>query len=143
MYDVNLEVAKAIIAAQDGSDFAKGNAALPLSKRQTRHTRNRRNGGYKCKVNYIILALNLIRKNQTDFSYYIERKEDQNGFPSIIVYFEIKIEGKRIQVSFHTPLNKAGELEKLVSTGRRTRWNKRQGACQGACEELMDYFGIH
>ena len=63
MYDVNLEVAKAIIAAQDGSDFAKGNAALPLSKRQTRHTRNRRNGGYKCKVNYIILALNLIRKN--------------------------------------------------------------------------------
>ena len=67
---------------------------------------------------------------------------DQNGYPSYISYFDFKINGKRYQVSFHTPKNLGKKLEKYVSTGRKTRWDRNPGGSVTACEKLIKYYNL-
>ena len=82
--------------------------------------------GYREKLPLIIKALQLCNNNpERIVTYCVKKTPDQNGYRSILVYFDIKLEdGRRLQVSFHNPLWKAEELLPYVNKGRTTRWRK-------------------
>lgn len=142
MPDIDRMIAKAVIKAQIASDAGKGNYwSIDASKRVCRHPLNT---AYGCKPGYILNAVRMIRSSENSmFSYYIEYCPDQNGFDSILVYFEWKIEGRRYQCSFHTPYNRAPkELKNMAGSGRKTRWNRITGGSQDACQALSCYFQL-
>ena len=132
-------VIKAICKAQIASDAGKGIYKLACKK-----DKNAVNTAYLSKENYILQALGVLTKSKvTNINYWCEKAGDQNGCPSIIVYFDIKINNERKQVSFHTPLNRASEnLLKYVSTGRKTRWDKKIGGSQDTCRQLIEEFNL-
>ena len=132
-------VIKAICKAQIASDAGKGIYKLACKK-----DKNAVNTAYLSKENYILQALGVLTKSKlTNINYWCEKTGDQNGCPSIIVYFDIKINNERKQVSFHTPLNRASEtLLKYVSTGRKTRWDKKIGGSQDTCRQLIEKFNL-
>ena len=132
-------VIKAICKAQIASDAGKGIYALTC-----KNDKNAVNTAYLSKENYILQALGVLTKSKiTNINYWCEKAGDQNGYPSIIVYFDIKINNERKQVSFHTPLNRAsGNLLKYVSTGRKTRWDKKIGGSQDTCRQLIEEFNL-
>ena len=132
-------VIKAICKAQIASDAGKGIYKLTCKK-----DKNAVNTAYKSKENYILQALGVLTKSKiTNINYWCEKTGDQNGYPSIIVYFDIKINNKRKQVSFHTPLKRASEtLLKYVSTGRKTRWDKKIGDSRDVCRQLIEEFNL-
>ena len=132
-------VIKAICKAQIASDAGKG--IYELSCKNDKHAINT---AYLSKENYILQALGVLTKSKnTNINYWCEETGDQNGYPSIIVYFDIKINNERKQVSFHTPLNKASEgLLKYISTGRKTRWDKKIGGSQDTCRQLIEEFNL-
>lgn len=136
-------IAKAIIQAQAASDVGK-NILPSYGFRANDHMyRSPKYFGYDIKVDMILRAIKLIDSAETHFRYYVEKCRDQNGYPSIIVYFQYKHPKKRIgtiQASFHSPLNKAGELKKLVGKGTNIRWDKQIGGSQKTCEILAETF---
>ena len=142
MPDIDRMIAKAIVKAQIASDAGKGNYwSLDASKRVCRHPLNT---AYGCKPDYILTALRMIRSSKDSiFSYYAEYCPDQNGFDSILVYFEWKLNGMRYQCSFHTPYDRAPkELKRMANSGRKTRWNRITGGSQDACQALSCYFQL-
>ena len=132
-------VITAICKAQIASDAGKGVYAISCKK-----DKNAVNTAYKSKENYILQALGVLTKSKiTNINYWCEKTGDQNGFPSIITYFNIKIGYERKQVSFHTPLNQASEkLLKYVSTGRKTRWDKKIKGSRDVCRQLIEEFNL-
>ena len=132
-------VIKAICKAQIASDAGKGIYALTC-----KNDKNAVNTAYLSKENYILQALGVLTKSKiTNINYWCEKAGAQNGYPSILVYFDIKINNERKQVSFHTPLNRASEnLLKYVSTGRKTRWDKKIGGSQDTCRQLIEEFNL-
>lgn len=132
-------VIKAICKAQIASDAGKGVHTLTC-----KNDKNAVNTAYLSKENYILQALGVLTKSKiTNINYWCELTGDQNGYPSILVYFDIKINNKRKQVSFHTPLNRASDaLFRYVSTGRKTRWDKKIGGSQDACRQLIEEFNL-
>ena len=172
MKDVNVKIAEYICLAQQASDAGKGKFIVfrgkddeSLSTENVVAVRRGRRGdyrnatrattasatseknyaqakGYDAKEEFILKSINLIRKNKTQFNYWVEMAADQNGYPSYISYFDFKIDGKRYQVSFHTPKNLGKKLEKHVSTGRKTRWNKNPGGSVMGCQALIKYYNL-
>ena len=134
----NLAIAKFIIAAQAASDAGKD--IREIDGRCARHARHDK---YACKPGYIVKAIEIIRNSNSDFRYYVEEKGDQNNYPSVVAYFEFKLDDERHQVSFHTPANRAGVLKKYSNTGRKTRWDGDCGGSRKSCLRLKEYFGIH
>jgi len=140
MKDINKTIAQAIVQAQIASDAGKGIYELSMkshTKRSAEHFK------YGIKTLYILAAVKLIRCNKTNFNYYITSIEgDQNGYPSILVYFDFKVNGKRQQVSFHTPLNQVPEEMKQISpSGRKTRWLKSVSSRE-ACKLLIEEYKL-
>lgn len=123
-----------IIDAQRASDGGKGIRALPENWATV--------AGYTAKPILIRKALEIIDSHpRMGINYYVIEEGDQNGYPSILVYFEFKIDGERHQVSFHNPANPEtfSELGKWVGKGRPTRWNKLVGGSRQACFEVLEY----
>lgn len=140
MKDINRAIACAIVQAQLASDAGKGIYELSVkshTKRSAEHFK------YGIKTFYILTAVRLIRCNKSDFNYFISAIEgDQNGCPSILVYFDFKVNGKRQQVSFHTPLNQVPEEMKRISpSGRKTRWMKSVSS-RDACKLLIEEYKL-
>jgi len=120
---------------------------------------------YALKLRYFMQAIKLIQNmKNSDFTFWVEAAPDQNGYPSIITYFELKrgivntyfqLKGSilnpryekisvdhKIQVSFHTPLNLAPkELIKLVQKGKPTIWTKIAGD-RDSIEYLAKHYNI-
>ena len=137
--NVEAMIALKICQAQMASDAGKRRKNLSLTKPLER---NPLINGYECKEDYILYALRLIRANKTRFNYWVTEAPDQNGYESIIVYFDFMFQNVRYQVSFHTPENRATkELRNLVNTGRKTRWNKNIDSVD-SCKALQMYYGI-
>lgn len=138
-YDVNKQIAIYIISAQIASDAGKQIFELNIGHL----TRCPKHFGYQIKSWYLVQAINLIRKNQTDFHYWISEIEgDQNGFPSLITYFDWKIDGKRYQASFHTPLNQVPpEMMGMAGSGRKTRWAKETSS-RDTCLSLVNEYNL-
>ena len=134
-------IAKAICQAQIASDKGKGLYNIGLKNNSDREASY---SGYGCKEKYILSAITMIRKTHSNvFNYYCIKDNDQNGYDSIITYFDIKLPEGRFQVSFHTPYSKSSdELDKLVGTGRKTRWNKKYGGSIEGCEALIAHYNL-
>ena len=160
MKDVNSKIAGYICLAQQASDAGKGryivfrkkdDKSIEMNDGYVRRGRrdyqkNKKNyaqrNAYSVKEEFILRAINLIRNTKSNFNYFIEASPDQNGFASYITYFDFKIEGKRFQVSFHTPQNLGKKLEKYINTGRKTRWDHAVGGSVIACQELIKYYNL-
>lgn len=142
MTDVNKLIAKAICQAQIASDSGKYKDETFRIKNGAGKSASKY--GYTVKEDFIVKALTMIRTSKSMFNYFSVKDKDQNGYDSIITYFDFKIYGERYQVSFHTPLNKASkELCKTVGTGRETRWNKNKTSTStDACQALIEYFNL-
>ena len=139
--DVEKQIAIHIISAQIASDAGKGIYELAPS---THKFRTPRHFGYSVKTWYIMTAINLIRNHQTGFNYYLsDIEDDQNGYDSIIAYFDFKINNKRYQVSFHTPYSQIPpEMMEMSGSGRKTRWRKNHESSRYACEMLNQHFNL-
>ena len=136
---IEKEISKNIILAQVASDSGKKLEATV----EIKGSRGAKDLGYGLKVNYIMTAIKLIRKNKTQFSYWVESAPDQNGYGSVIVYFEFQLWGEILQVSFHTPESLVPrEMWKLVNTGRPTVWNGIIGGSRTCCEKLKEVFEL-
>ncbi len=172
MKDINTKIAEYICLAQQASDAGKGKFIIfrnkddeSLSTETNVVTRRDKRGGcrnattadtatktaeknyaqtraYDAKEEFILKSINLIRKNKTQFNYWVTKDADQNGYPSYISYFDFKIDGKRFQVSFHTPKNLGKKLEKYVSSGRKTRWDRNPGGSIMGCQALIKYYNL-
>lgn len=136
---IEKEIARNVVLAQVASDSGKKLEATV----EIKGSRGAKDLGYGLKVNYIMTAIKLIRKNKTQFSYWVESAPDQNGYGSVIVYFEFQLWGEILQVSFHTPESLVPrEMWKLVNTGRPTVWNGVIGGSRTCCEKLKEVFEL-
>ena len=114
------EIARAIVSAQIASDAGKGIFDLALKNSRARSALHH---AYGIKPDMIIRAIQLISSQSRGmFNFFVDYTLDQNGFPSVLVYFDFKIFGERYQVSFHTPEDLADDLIPLAGKGRPTRW---------------------
>lgn len=126
---------RAILMAQDSSDAGKGHRRYGAAYYPG--WTNARAMGYQLKHGMIIRALRIIDSNPPmGISYWVESGFDQNGYDSVLVFFEWRDDGRRFQVSFHNPAEKAGELIKWVGKGRPTHWNHKLGGSREACDYL-------
>ena len=136
---IEKEIARNVVLAQVASDSGKNIE----DSVEVKGSRGARDLGYGLKVNYIMTAIKLIRKNKTQFSYWVESAPDQNGYGSVIVYFEFQLWGEILQVSFHTPESLVPrEMWRLVNTGRPTVWNGVIGGSRTCCEKLKEVFEL-
>ena len=115
-----------IALSQVASDAGKGirTNLSPIGSRPTQRKR------YVTKVMHQENAIKaLSRMPRCGVNYYVERKEDQNGYPSILVYFDIAAgvigNEERLQISFHNPVGRAESLANYVGKGRKCRWDKK------------------
>lgn len=136
------QIVRAIVMAQACSDAAKHRNAQIYLKSFGRCPKD-----YDFKAQMIVRALKLIDSNPPmGIHYWLSKERDQNRYPSILVYFDIKVEDTRYQISFHTPLRKAGELKKWVGKGRPTHWRKANEDgrlnCHDAAIELARIFDL-
>ena len=136
---IEKEIARNVVLAQVASDSGKNIE----DSVEIKGSRGAKDLGYGLKVNYIMTAIKLIRKNKTQFSYWVESAPDQNGYGSVIVYFEYILWGEILQVSFHTPESLVPrEMWRLVNTGRPTVWNGIIGGSRTCCEKLKEVFEL-
>lgn len=121
-YTCSRMIAKYIILAKSCSDSGKN-----LDKGVSRLNKKGHYFGYSLKTDAIIRAINLINMNDTQmYHYWVVAAPDQNGNDSIIVFFDYTLEGKRQQISFHTPMGTAPKaLKKMVGKGRKTKHYKK------------------
>lgn len=135
--DTEKQIANALIYAQISSDAGK--ERYDLEGMDANKTKAAKILGYDSKGPMIEKALNLIRRENTIFSYYVIYDKDQNGAMSYIVYFEFDDEnGDRMQISFHIPKGEASEyIRSLEGTGRETEWNGVNGGSAATCEYLL------
>lgn len=136
---IEKEISKNIVLAQISSDTGK----QLETDLEVKGSRGAKSLGYGLKVKYIMTAIKLIRKNKTQFSYWVEASPDQNGYSSVVVYFEFPLWGNMLQVSFHTPENLVPrEMWRLVNTGKYTSWNGIIGGSRACCETLKEVFNL-
>lgn len=137
---IEKEISRNIILAQIASDTGKNLETVNL---EIKGSHGARDLGYGIKINYILTVIKLIRKNKTQFSYWVEESPDQNGYGSVVVYFEFPLWGEMLQVSFHTPESLVPrEMWRLVNTGRPTVWNGIIGGSRACCETLKEVFNL-
>lgn len=115
-----------IVNAQRASDGGKGISQLGYNWATKK--------GYSVKPLLIAQALRIIDSHpHMGINYYVTSEPDQNGYGSVLVYFEIKENGERLQISFHNPHSLASELYPWINKGRTTRWNGEYGGSRRAC----------
>ena len=136
-------IARLVCLAQDASDSGKFESVLTF-----RNTNNAvaHKHGYSVKTAYIMKAVKLINSNpRCGWNYYISgQTPDQNGYKSVIVYFEYKDDGNhRYQISFHTPWDLIPtSMETQMTKGRNTRWNHNIGGSRYNCQRLINMFDL-
>lgn len=135
-------IIKNIILAQVASDAGKyvytiKNYTPPILLKEVKAAEH---FGYNRKEIYIQNAIKIINKTpRCGINYWCIKAPDQNGYDSIITYFDIKANGKRFQISFHSPYNRT-LLSDMNKKGRKTRWEKRENGSRNACIELLKIF---
>lgn len=131
-------IARYICLAEKASDAAKGFEALHFSGDHVAAEY-----GYNAKPAYILKAIKTINSTpRCGWNYWITKEADQNGYPSVLVYFEYKDECNRFQISFHTPYGLADDFIPLIGKGRKTRWTKQIGGSVRSCKRLIRIFGL-
>jgi hypothetical protein len=134
-------IAKAIIMAEAASDSGKGylpdytSAHSPM--RRTYHE------GYDLKGSYILRAIKMISsQKKSSFSYSVTSPHEG----MLIIYFEssMKVNGRRLQVSFHMPDYDSvyDELSRLVGKGKPMVWNGIVGGSIECCDALAAHYDL-
>lgn len=127
-----------IAKAQAYSNAAKDNYEK-LSKLQERlgcfdMTRSE---NYAGKDKALALAIKIINSTpRCGVYYFIERKDDQNGYPSNVIYFSFKLWGERTQISFH---NFNGKITKMAGKGRPCHWEYENGG--DVSRRILEFLG--
>lgn len=135
-------ILKNIILAQVASDAGKRIYDIsPFSPSSLkREVKTAERFGYKNKDKYIQNAIKIINTTpRCGINYWCVKTPDQNGYDSMLTYFDIKLNGKRFQVSFHSPYNWTN-LTSYNKKGRLTRWTKELEGSRNACIELLKIF---
>ena len=134
------DIARLVVLAQDASDAGKDMDILQTttSKRYSQH------GGYLAKNKYIQLALKRISTSKPcGWNFYVHEESDQNGYPSVLTYFQYRENGNRYDICFHTPARQAKEdFGEFIGKGRRTHWNGRIGGARRDCQRLVELFNL-
>lgn len=132
------KIIRAIIMAQIASDAGKGIHALHINR-----CGKPGKTGYKSKEEYQIQAIKLIDSDpDCGISYYVSRHKDQNGYPSIVVYFDIVLEeDDRYQIAFHNPPRQAIHLRSYVGHGKKINRIHRFGGAD-TCARLIDEMNL-
>ena len=133
-------IARLVILAQDASDAGKYINELELSSSK-RYTQSQ---GYSAKNVYILKAIqHITRSKPCGWNFYVDAdKPDQNGYRSVITYFQYKLDGVRYEVSFHTPYDQAKYLKPYFGKGRKTHWNRKITGSREDCQTLAYIFNI-
>lgn len=134
------KIIKNIILAQVASDGGKNINIIPSLQNIPfkREIKNAYKIGYSIKDEYILNAIKIINTTpQCGINYRCVRTSDQNGYDSIVCYFDIKFNEKRYQISFHSPYNRS-KLKKFISKGRVTHWDKKD--CRNNAIALLSAF---
>lgn len=134
----NTYIIRQICLAQIASDSGKW-----INRISMREDHGPHRNGYNDKIKFIVNAITAInsRRNNNSIWYYCTKCDDQNGYPSVLVYFSIKVNGKRYQVSFHNPLNRSDDLFKFIGKGTPMRWNKTIPSWT-VCNMLIDHYNL-
>ena len=145
-YYVDRQICRLIVEAQIASDAGKGIRRLNVCGSKAADL------GYAGKDGYIRRALQMLDGNRPGaVRYCVKVEADQNGYPSVLVYFDINLEGQRLQVSFHNPLwNAKKTLGPWLNKGRKTHWalkghndTRRDGLDSAdVCQILIDTFKL-
>jgi len=144
MKDINKKIAELIIKAQLASDYGKYNCYTNLSLRMKPHfKRTPEHMRYDIKTNLIADAIRLANSTKSDFVYWVTKTPDQNGYASILVYFTFKYNGKRYQISFHNPYDRAKVLLPYIGKGMPMRWNKNTDGSRRACCVLAKMYNLN
>ena len=135
----NRIIAQAICQAQVASDAGKGYYDIKLRNGAARPGQHFK---YRDKERAILKALDLITKTKnSNFKFWVEEAPDQNGYDSILVYFEWK--GHGLQVSFHNPKNRASQtLLDYVGKGTPILWDRRRYGSQRTCLSLIKAYKL-
>ena len=125
------KIVRCIINAQIASDGGKGIFELARTKKEWAIARD----GYAVKDWYISEAIGNIQTSRNcGIFYHVEWCPELSGWDDCyIVYFNIKLSGKRYQISFHC-FNP--QLENLTGSCK-TRWVRRNGS-RNAAKELRE-----
>lgn len=135
-------IIKNIILAQVASDAGKGIYIIrdyipPILSKEVKTAEY---FGYKRKDFYIQNAIKIINTTpRCGINYWCRYALDQNGYGCMLVYFDIKSNGKRHQISFHSPYNRT-KLDKFYHMGRTTRWDKKINGSREAAIYFLKYF---
>lgn len=134
MLNIEREIARHIVLSQISSDAGKGIKELHINGDKKAYKL-----GYKIKDAHIEHAIKLINKNKLNsFRYWVERKPDQNGHMSNVVYFTYKNNEIRLQISFHCF---SRTIRGHVNKGVITEWTKIKN-CRENCGILKEIFNL-
>ena len=138
-YESAKSIARKVVLAQDASDAGKRTSVLSMNT-STEYSSK----GYAAKNTYILAALKEISTTKPcGWNFYVmPDQKDQNGYCSVITYFQIKLDGVRYEISFHTPAGKAEFLKPFFNKGRKTHWNGKLGGSRQDCQALIDLFTL-
>lgn len=132
-------IAKAIVFAQLASDGGKGINDL-VNEVNGKDACKCFSLGYKAKDGNIFKAIDLInRQKSEEVRFYVRHAWDQNGYASYLVYFTFRLNGKRLQVSFHSPDRGWSYLDKYCENTSATYWDK--DSSRRTCLILAERFG--
>ena len=112
--NINSRIATLILRSQNASDGGKHIDTLVTNRRSYRDNI----AGYCVKDKYIIETICLISGHNTDFKYSVQK--DHDGVAYYLVYFEVRINGEKFQVSFHSYNH---ELLRFINRGFRMKWD--------------------
>ena len=109
------KIAELILRTQNASDGGKGGLYSLVT-----NTRSYRDNcaGYGQKDNLLIEAIRLIVKTHNNWKYAVTK--DRQGIANYIVYFQTRIMGEKVQISFHSFDN---SLSRYVKKSFRIPWD--------------------
>lgn len=133
---ITKQILRRICLAQACSDAGKNIYDVHLHRDNLVSTR------YRHKEDILVDTLKMIDSvPPCGIYYYLKPGKDQNGFRCILVFFDIKVDGTRRQISFHVPRNKAWKLKPWLKKGSITRFNHNKTSRQEA-KELAQLFDL-
>lgn len=134
----NISIIRDIVYAQVCSDAGKGIYEI---KGQNPNFKSCEQYKYKDKNFYLLRAIKQIENSKyIGITYYVSREEVRDN---LIVYFNIKVNNIKYQMSFHSPgFEKSNiPLREYVDKTPVIRWRKRY-SCRETAKTLIKIFNL-
>lgn len=127
------KIAELILRTQNASDGGKHFGCFYGSTRGIRDNC----AGYPQKDLFMVKAIELIAKNHKvcHWKYSVTRTRDDYGYGCWIVYFQTRINGEKVQISFHT-FNST--IDRYVKNSHRIKWD--HGCSRDSAVTAYEYY---